>query len=103
MIKIRSLETKTQALKVELAKLQKQQLSYYHALLSEGADCRQEGLIWVIKVIWHLGADVQLDKLPRFLDAPAVEFLFRVLSLLLHNSRGSTQKWESAVPSSKAH
>ena len=78
--KLATLDTKVEAVKKELDTIKKQQLLYYHALLSEGADFRQEGLIWIIKVIWQLGANVILTKLPRFLDEKSIEFLFRVIS-----------------------
>ncbi len=81
---LRALELKTQSLKAELNKIKKLQLDFYHDLLSEGTDCRQEGLIWILKVIWNLGADVALTRLPRFLDEKAVEFLFNVAKIASH-------------------
>ena len=42
--------------------------NYYHNLLYEGLDVRQEGLCWIIKAIWQIGANVQLTYLPTFLD-----------------------------------
>ena len=76
--KIRALEIKGQALKKEVMNIRKRQISYYQALLAEGHDCRQEGLIWIIKIIWYLGANITLTKLPRFLDEKSIEFLFKV-------------------------
>ena len=76
-----TLEGKLGALKKELASIRCQQLEHYHNLLSEGREVRQEGLTWIIKTIWHLGADVSLSKLPHYLDLPAIEYLFKVSRL----------------------
>ena len=42
---------KKRILKINVRKL----LDYYHQILFEGLDARQEGLMWVIKAIWNLG------------------------------------------------
>jgi len=78
---IKDLTTKMHALKLEIRNVKKKQINYYHQVLSAGIDTRQEGLVWIIKVIWYLGANVALNKLPRFLDEKAVEYLFKVAKL----------------------
>lgn len=38
-------------------------------------DARKEGLIWVIKVLWLLGEDVNITHMPSFLDGDCMRFL----------------------------
>ncbi len=72
------LEHKLAEIKRELKNIRTQQVKYYHTLLSEGRDARQEGLAWIIKAIWWLGENVAISRLPSYLDPRAIEYLFKV-------------------------
>ena len=58
--------------------IQNELSNYYHNLLYEGLDVRQEGLCWIIKAIWQIGVNVQLTYLPSFLDNESIDYLFTV-------------------------
>ena len=53
-------------------------LDHYHNILYEGLDARQEGLMWAIKSIWHLGENVKMSFFPSFLDPLSVGYLFSI-------------------------
>eukprot|EP01022_Parablepharisma_sp_SALTPOND_P013221 TRINITY_DN1748_c0_g1_i1.p3 TRINITY_DN1748_c0_g1~~TRINITY_DN1748_c0_g1_i1.p3 ORF type:complete len:477 (-),score=54.39 TRINITY_DN1748_c0_g1_i1:7589-9019(-) len=72
---LQELNEKVTSIKFELARLREEQSEYYHKLLAEGMDTRQEGLSWIFKAIWSLGKNVNLSKLPIYLDEKAVEYL----------------------------
>lgn len=48
---------------------------FLYEILRIGLDCRNEGISWVIRVLWGYGEKVNLDQLPKFLDQKAKEFL----------------------------
>ncbi|CDW80296.1 UNKNOWN [Stylonychia lemnae] len=52
-----------------------EQVEHYQKLLKEGIDSRKDGLIWIIKAIWHLGNDVNLADMPNYLDSESISFL----------------------------
>ena len=58
--------------------IQDELVRYYHNLLYEGLDVRQEGLSWIIKAIWQLGVNVELSYLPTFLDNESIDYLFTI-------------------------
>ncbi len=76
--KLNQLQQKVSELKAQTVNLKTMQLAYYHTLLYEGLDSRKEGLIWIIKGIWLLGRNVNVSKMPPFLDSYGIEFLFKV-------------------------
>ena len=65
-------------IKKDLLKEKKDLINHYHNILLEGIDTRKEGLSWVIRAIWDLGEDVNMNYIPNFLDPQAVDFLFNV-------------------------
>ncbi len=73
-----SMGEKVEGLKTEVDILREEQSEHFHRLLALGADTRQEGLVWIVKEIWRLGRNVNLTRLPTYLDESAVEFLFSV-------------------------
>jgi len=73
---INEITEKIESVKFEMSKLKEEQSEYFHKLLSEGMDTRQEGLCWIIKAIWVLGKNVNLSKIPIYLDEKAVAYLF---------------------------
>eukprot|EP00347_Sterkiella_histriomuscorum_P019579 403341091 len=74
-------------LESEMQHIITKQVNHYHELLMLGLDYRQEGLCWIIKSIWHLGESVNLNKFPKWLDQPAIEFLldFSRMEISMHN------------------
>ena len=79
--KLRRLDMKIRCLKNELNKIHQTQLEYYYSLLKEGLDFRREGLSWIVKAIWHLNSDVNLQHFPRFIDEQGVEFILRMAKM----------------------
>ena len=63
--------------KKNLYLIRKQLINSYHLKLYEGLDFRGEGLSTIIKDIWNLGVNVNINYMPPYLDGPAVEFLFK--------------------------
>ena len=57
--------------------IRKQLISSYHLKLYEGLDFRGEGLPSIIKDIWNLGVNVNVNYMPSYLDAGAIDFLFK--------------------------
>lgn len=85
MAKIQKTEKELSELKGTIAKKKKfinentnKLMYHYQKLLYEGSDCRQEGLIWIIKAIWNLGKNVPMEFFPTFLDFEAIDYLFTV-------------------------
>ena len=80
-------------------KIQDDLVRYYHKLLFEGLDVRQEGLSWIIKSIWKLEANVQTTFLPNFLDDEAIQFLFTMAhkTVELKNIEDEITKEKSAM------
>eukprot|EP01022_Parablepharisma_sp_SALTPOND_P010845 TRINITY_DN1447_c0_g1_i1.p1 TRINITY_DN1447_c0_g1~~TRINITY_DN1447_c0_g1_i1.p1 ORF type:complete len:649 (-),score=51.36 TRINITY_DN1447_c0_g1_i1:1171-3117(-) len=75
---IDKLTQKIQYLKITVAQLRQELCDHYHKLLSVGNDTRQEGMVWIIKAIWNLGNNVNISKLPAYLEEKSVEYLFAV-------------------------
>lgn len=74
--KINELNDKLIEFKKEYNSINKELYIYYHQLLSEGIDCRKEGLIWIIKRIWNIGGNVIVTSFPNFIDKFTIGFLF---------------------------
>jgi len=75
---LKKLQLKIESLKYEISKIREEQSELYHKLLATGSDLKDEGLIWIIKSIWKLGKNINLSKIPPYLDEKATEFLFLV-------------------------
>lgn len=82
-LEIKSIEAEikpmTDELHTHIEKLKefKQKLSdHYHLLLYEGLDFGSEGLSALIKEIWKIGKNVDVNYMPSFLDKHSVDFLF---------------------------
>ena len=52
-------------------------------MLNQGLDTREEGLIWIVKILWYLGEDVLLSRFPQFLDYQSVTYLLDYAKLSL--------------------
>ena len=85
--KIKTIELNVTSLKLELIKIRKKQLTHYYSLLIEGTDHRQEGLLWIVRVIWYIGFEVDLKHFPRFLDNQCIEYILRMGKITLHHMK----------------
>jgi len=57
-------------------KTQLRQINHYYSILKKGADVWQEGLLWVIKVLWILGENnILISKFPHFFDSQSVSYI----------------------------
>ncbi len=81
MERLSKLTFKMGELKAQITSIKSMQLTYYHTLLREGTDSRQDGLVWIVKAIWTLGYNINPNKFPPFLDEFAVEFLLKYAKL----------------------
>jgi hypothetical protein len=63
--------------KKELYKIRKQLINSYHLKLYEGLDFHGESLVGIIKDIWNLGVNVNINFMPSYLDGEAIDFLFK--------------------------
>ena len=63
--------------KKELYIIRKDLINRYHLKLYEGLDFHGEGLSKIIKDIWNLGVNVNIDFMPSYLDGAAIDFLFQ--------------------------
>ena len=63
--------------KKEVYVIRKKLIESYHLKLYEGLEFRNEGLSSIIKDIWNLGVNVNINFMPTYLDSLAIEFLFQ--------------------------
>jgi len=49
--------------------------------LKIGLDTRQDGLPWVLTTLIILGEDINVNRLPKFLDSQAIKYLFDITNL----------------------
>lgn len=63
--------------KKELYKIRNQLINSYHLKLYEGLDFHGESLVGIIKDIWNLGVNVNINFMPSYLDGQAIDFLFK--------------------------
>ena len=57
-------------------KLRQQLLNIYHINLYEGLNFRSEGLCSLIRAIWNLGVNVDINYMPSYLDNDCINYLF---------------------------
>ena len=55
--------------------------SFLLELLNVGSDCRNIGLVWIIKKLWSFGDQVMINHFPNFLDSKSRQFLLKVFIL----------------------
>lgn len=72
---IQQLEEEVKLMKQDIEITKNEQIFHYRQILKRGQDCRKDGLIWVIKVLWNLNQDIIIDDMPEFLDSKAIKFL----------------------------
>ena len=87
--KTKELKNKIKENKINLIKL-------YHISLYEGLDFRYEGLSSVIRAIWNLGVEVDVNYMPRYLDQLLINFLFEHAKLII-----KINKWRKQLDLSK--
>lgn len=82
---IKKIEDEINSLNKELTELREQEhnivqklMKHFQALLFNGRDTRNEGLVWIIKAMWSLGKNVPMQFIPTFLDFKSIEFLFKL-------------------------
>ena len=75
--------------KKNLYEVRKNLINSYHLKLYQGLEFKGEGLSTLIKEIWNLGVNVNIEFMPTYLDWPAIEFLFKKArqSIELNNLR----------------
>ena len=62
--------------KKKLYLMRKNLINIYHLNLYEGIDFHGDGLINIIKDIWNLGVNVDINYMPTYLDNECIEYLF---------------------------
>ena len=68
-------------IKNEMQEIRHHQVAHYLNLIEDGTETRNQGLSWIIKTIWYLGFDVDMRRLPAFLDNLSVKYLFAIAKL----------------------
>ena len=75
-IKIKQVDLTVDSYQIEIEKFEVKQVEHYYEVLQLGIDTRQEGLKWIVKALWTLGENIKISKLPSYLDAQAINFVF---------------------------
>ncbi|OMJ67498.1 hypothetical protein SteCoe_35322 [Stentor coeruleus] len=65
-------------LKKKLEFVRVTQTKHFFELLKEGKDTRNEGLQWIVIMIWKLGETVSIEDFPDFLDEDAIHCILFV-------------------------
>lgn len=63
--------------KKDLLNIKKKLINNYHLKLYEGLNFHNEGLSSIIKNIWNLGLNVDINFMPTYLDNLSIDFLFQ--------------------------
>jgi hypothetical protein len=74
-------------LKGQIYKLRQQLLNIYHINLYEGLNFRTDGLCTLIRSIWILGVNVDINYMPSYLDNGAIDYLFERTKRLIEISK----------------
>ena len=68
-------------------KLRQQLLNIYHINLYEGLNFRTDGLATLIRSIWNLGVNVDINYMPTYLDNLSIDYLFDRTKRLIEISK----------------
>lgn len=68
-------------------KLRHQLLNIYHLNLYEGLNFRTDGLPTLIRSIWNLGVNVDINYMPTYLDNASIDYLFDRTKRLIEISK----------------
>lgn len=71
--KAKKADNEVAQLRLQLEAVTASQAKHYREMLAVGSDTRTEGLLWIVKRLWHLGQDVMPDMFPEFLDLGSVD------------------------------
>ena len=92
--KLKTLEEKQKELiqqckdkKTIIYKLRHQLLNIYHINLYEGLNFRSDGLATLIRSIWNLGVNVDVNYMPSYLDNSSIDYLFERTKRLIEISK----------------
>ena len=69
---------KIENIKYEIEKIKSDLSIYFHNILFQGTDSRNEGLSWIIKKLWELGIIVNKNFMPRFIDCDSINYLISI-------------------------
>ncbi|CAG9332319.1 unnamed protein product [Blepharisma stoltei] len=72
---LRELDETSSDLRKKILQVKNAQIQHYTDLLLEGKDTRNEGLQWIVKVLWKLQYKISIENFPSFLDSDAVKFI----------------------------
>ena len=73
--------------KTGIYKLRQQLLNIYHINLYEGLNFRTDGLATLIRSIWNLGVNVDINYMPSYLDNLSIDYLFDRTKRLIEISK----------------
>ncbi len=73
--------------KIGIYKLRQQLLNIYHINLYEGLNFRTDGLATLIRSIWNLGVNVDINYMPNYLDNQSIDYLFDRTKRLIEISK----------------
>ena len=73
--------------KTGIYKLRHQLLNIYHLNLYEGLNFRTDGLATLIRSIWNLGVNVDVNYMPPYLDNSSIDYLFEKTKRLIDISK----------------
>ena len=94
LIEIKKYEKEKEELKNKKEKIIEHLYLYYLDILKEGNDTRNEGLVWIVREILHLGKIVLISYFPKYLSEPEILYIFKQakLKLLLEEYENQIQK-----------
>ncbi|OMJ79374.1 hypothetical protein SteCoe_20620 [Stentor coeruleus] len=75
---LNNLDSQCKKLKKKLEFIRVTQTKHFFELLKEGKDTRNEGLQWVVIMLWKLGETVAIENFPNFLDEDAIHCILFV-------------------------
>ena len=81
------LKQKLNEKKIKINNLKNKLIDIYHSTLFEGLDFRGEGLPRIILNIWNLGANIDMNFIPSYLDKLSVDFLFKKARQILEMTK----------------
>ena len=73
--------------KASIYKLKQKLLNIYYLNMYEGLNYHNDGLASIIRSIWNLGENVDINYMPSYLDDKSVDFLFDKAKRLIEISK----------------
>ena len=81
------LRIKCKNIKHKIYILRKELVNMYHLKLYEGLDFHNDGLTSIIRSIWNLGVNVDINFMPTYLDTQSIDYLFTKAKKLIEVSK----------------